>query len=94
MQKDEFYDELATLVHEWRDVDIILLADDCNAQVEKPVASEGYFGGSCALPIQRTDNGEWLLQVVQTIGYSCLLRIFDTIRVTQRLVALTPPFAC
>ncbi|CAM0512289.1 unnamed protein product [Fasciola hepatica] len=62
LQKDEFYDALATLVRSSKGSDIVVLAGDFNAQVGKLSVSEACLGGRCALPAERTDNGDRLLQ--------------------------------
>lgn len=45
MQKNEFYDELATLVRKSKSSGIVVVACDFNAQVGKISASEACLGG-------------------------------------------------
>ena len=64
--KDEFYDQLFTSIQSAKSSDIVVLAGDLNAQVGKLSSTESFLGGSFALPAQRTDNGDRLLQLCAT----------------------------
>ena len=55
--KDMFYDQLTALINQSRCSDIVILAEDLNAQVGKLSSSEYFLGGRFARPSQRTDNG-------------------------------------
>lgn len=59
-QKDEFSDKLATLARKSKGYDIIMLAGDVNAQIEKLSASETCLRGHGDLSTHCTSNGDRL----------------------------------
>ena len=76
-----FYEQLTAIINQSRSSDIVILAGDLNAQVGK-LSSSGYcLGSRFALPSQRTDNGERLLQFYATNRlFSCPVLIFNAIQ--------------
>ena len=66
--KDQFYDDLRSLLRLARSSDIIVVAGDMNAQVGRLGSNEARLGGRLGLPSERTDNGERLLQLCGDLG--------------------------
>ncbi|CAH8453374.1 unnamed protein product [Schistosoma guineensis] len=61
--KGDFYRKLSELLQKAKCSNIVLLADDFNAQVGRLNQAERHLGGYSGIPDQRTDNVDRLLQL-------------------------------
>ena len=60
--KDDFYRELSMLIHSAKSSNILILAGDMNAQIDRLHSDEAHFGGCFSVDTQRTENGQRYLE--------------------------------
>ncbi|KER24745.1 hypothetical protein T265_07635 [Opisthorchis viverrini] len=65
--KDRFYDALGALLKQAKSSDIVVIAGEMDAQVDRLSAAEARLGGRPGLDTGRTDNGGRLLQIKKAI---------------------------
>lgn len=90
MQKDEFYDELATLDRWRKRSDVVSAAGTVNAQFGKLIIPEVCLSERCTLLVCVYITGMGFPRTARTMVCSCFARIFNAIRIGQQRGTLTP----
>ena len=78
--KDEFYQEVSTLLGSAKSIDIVVLAGDLNAQVGHLTKSEARLGGQFGARAVRSDNGDRLLHLCQIKSNQTTLKPYTGVR--------------